>query len=182
MRKVFNILVALIPAMYLGGMAAFLYIMPEDEVLFAVLAGTILLSMLLCIAYSVNSPQQDKKALCITNLWIIGGNLLLFLAEIIWLIVSSIQVHIATQNGGMEGGLGLFLLIIFYMPHWISYLICRITAAVHCCRALRGICSSGQAGIYAILHIIPVLDIVSASLVLKRVKTFQCSQQPPIET
>lgn len=182
MRKVYNTLVALIPAMYIGGMTAFLYIMPEDEVLFTVLLGIILLSIIFCIAYSVNSTQQDKKTLCVTNLWMICGNLILFVAEITWLIISSIQVHIATQNGGMEGGLGIFLLIIFYFPHWISYLICRITAAIHCNRALDGICSRGKAGVYTILHLFPVLDLIFAILVLRKVNRFQDFQQPPIET
>ena len=118
----------------------------------------------------------------LTNLWVIGGNLLLYTAEIIWLIVQAIDVLKQAQNGAMEGGLGIFLLIVLYLPHWINYLVCRIVAAVQCCRGLKGICSSGKAGIYAILHIFPVLDIISAILVLRKVKTFQRNQQPPIET
>ena len=180
MRKVFNVLIASIPLLYVAAVFAMVYIMPEDDTLFLILGSIFVLSILFCICYSINSKNNDPQALAVTNIWVIAGNLLLFTAEIIWLIIQTIDVQKQAQSGAMEGGLGIVLLMILYLPHWINYLVCRITAAVHCCRALQGICSSGHAGIYAILHIFPVLDIISSILVLKKVKTFQVNQQPPI--
>jgi hypothetical protein len=182
MRKVFNVLIASIPLLYIAAVIAMVYIMPENDALFLILGGVFLLSIVFCIGYSVNNKDSDPVTIATTNLWVIGGNLLLFAAEIIWLIMQAIDVQIQTQNGAMEGGLGIFLLIILYLPHWINYFICRLTAAVHCCRALHGICTSGQSGIYAVLHIFPVLDIISAIIVLRKVKDSHHCQQPPIET
>ena len=181
MRRMFAILVSLIPAIYVAAMAVFLFIMPEDEVLFAVLGGIIVVSILGCIGYSVTSAKSSKQSIAVTNLWIIGGNLLLFAAEITWLVISYIQVRIAEQNGGMEGGLGIFLLIIFYLPHWISYLICRCTAAIGCHRSLIDVTGNTAKTLHILLHLIPVFDLISAIWVLLRVKRFHCFQQPPIE-
>ena len=182
MQKVFGILTALIPAFYAGGMVLFLYLMPEDEVLFAVLGGIILLSLIFCIGYGAASQKADSLYLARMNLWIIGGQMLLFTAEITWLIIAAIQVHIATQQGGMEGGLGIFLLIILYMPSWISYLICRFTAAVCCFDALKDKVISRSRTLHTLLHLFPVLDLISAILVYRTVKRFQFCQQPTIET
>ena len=182
MKKLFGILTALIPAIYVCGLVLFLYLMPEDEVLFAVLGGIILLSLIFCIGYGTTSHKADSLYLAKMNMWIIGGNLLLFAAEIAWLIISMIQVHIATQQGGMEGGLGIFLLIIFFLPSWISYLICRFTAAVCCFDALNGKVSNSAKTLHTILHLFTISDMISAVWVYRKVKHFQTCQQPTIET
>lgn len=176
MKKLFAVLVTLIPALYVAGMALFLYIMPEDEVLFAVLGGTVVLSIVLCAFYSVYSKSADKQSLAVTNIWIVAGNLLLFAAELIWLIIQTVRVNIGAQNGELEGGLGIFLLIIFYLPHWISYFVCRCTAAICCQRALRGITGSTTKTIHVLLHLFPVLDLCSAIWVLWKVKHCQSFQ------
>lgn len=182
MKKLFGILTALIPAIYAGGMALFLLLMPEDEVLFAVLGGTVLLSLVFCVGYGITSSKAQPQFLARMNLWIISGNLALYIAEITWLIVSAIQVHIATQQGGMEGGLGTFLLIIFYIPSWISYLVCRCTAAMCCNEALKGATGNASRTIHTILHLFPVLDLCSAIWVYRKVKHCHTFQQPTIET
>ena len=181
MKKLFAVLYVLIPVFYAAGMLACLYSMPEDEVLFTLLGGIIVLSFVSCIAYSILSANAKRQFLAITNIGSISCNLLLFAAEITWLVISYIQVRIAEQNGGMEGGLGIVLLIVIYMPHWISYLICRITASINCSRALKGISSSSASIIHSILHLFPITDLISAVLVLQRVNRFQHCQQPPIE-
>lgn len=181
MKKLFAVLYALIPVFYAAGMLVFLYIMPEDEVLFAVLGGIIVLSFVFCIVYSILSTNAQRQFLVLTNIWSIGCNLLLFAAEITWLVISYIQVCIAEQNGAMEGGLGIVLLIVFFMPHWISYLICRITASINCGRALKGISSTSASLFHMILHLFPITDLISAVWVLHRVNRFQHCQQPPIE-
>lgn len=182
MKKVFGILTALIPVIYVFGMVLFLYLMPEDEVLLLVLGGTVLLSLTFCIGYGTSSQKADSLYLAQMNLWIIGGNLVLFAAEIIWLVVSSIQVHIATQQGGMEGGLGIFLLIILYLPSWISYLICRFTAAACCFDALKEKAGNSARTLHTTLHLFPLLDMISAIWVYRKVKHFQTIQKPTIET
>lgn len=181
MKKLFAVLVSLIPAIYAAGMVLFLFIMPEDEVLFTVLGGIVLLSIVFCTVHSILSTKADRKFLALSNVWSVGGNLLLVIAEFVWLIVSYIQVRIAEQNGGMEGGLGIVLLIVFFMPHWISYLICRLTAAIGCERALHGMIGNGWKTFLTLCHIIPVLDLICAIVVLHKVKRFHSCQQPPIE-
>ena len=181
MKKLFAILFTLIPVIYAAGIAVFLYLMPEDEVLFAALGGIVVLSLIFAICHCVQSKNTDRKFLAVTNVWCISGNLLLFAAEVIWWIYSYVQVRIAEQNGGMEGGLGLFLLIIFYVPHWISYLICRVAAAINCKRALEGIGSSTIRIFHTLLHLLPIADLISAICVLCKVKACQRFQQPPIE-
>lgn len=181
MKKLFAILFSLIPAIYAVGVAVFLYLMPEDEVLFAVLGGIVVLSIVFAIGHCSLSKNAERKFLASINVWGIVGNLLLFADEVTWWIYSYVQVRIAEQNGGMEGGLGLFLLIIVYMPHWISYLICRITAAINCQRILDGICSSAVRSAHTLLHIFPITDLISAIWVLCKVNAWKRFQQPPIE-
>ena len=181
MKKLFAILVALIPAIYIGAMALFLYIMPEDEVLFAVLAGILLMGALCNCIYCIVSAKADRRFLAVNNIWILGSNLLLYIVEMVWLIVSTIQVRIAEQNGGMEGGLGVFLLILFYTPHWVSYLITRIFSSVNCMRALKGISREGVRILHMFLHFFPITDLISAIWVLFKVNRSHCFQQPPIE-
>ena len=181
MKKLFAILFALIPAIYAAGTAVFLYLMPEDEVLFAVLGGVVLLSILFAVGHCVHGGKADRNFLAITNVWSIGGHFLLFAAELAWWFYSYVQVRIAEQNGGIEGGLGLLLLIVLYMPHWISYLISRITAAVNCRRILRGISSSTVQALHTFLHLLPITDLANTIWVLCKVKACQRFHQPPIE-
>lgn len=73
----------------------------------------------------------------------------------------------------MGGGLGLLLLIILYLPHWFSYFLTRIVGAVSCYRALQGIVPVNARLVFSLLQLIPGADVISAVLVLRRVKKSQ---------
>jgi hypothetical protein len=182
MKKVSGILTALLPVIYAVCIGCFILIDPDDEILLSFIGIFILFSIAVCIAYASLGRPADSHFLAKMNLWIIGTNLLLFIAEIVFLIVYTIQVQIAAQQGAMEGGLGIFALIIFFLPSWISYLICRFTAAVCCFDALKGTVKSGTRTMHTVAHLLPVLDMISAILVYIHVKHCQAIQKPTIET
>ena len=85
------------------------------------------------------------------------------------------------MNGGMEGGLGLALLILLYLPHWSNYLVVRIVGAVSTARTLKGISGENTRMAHTFLQLIPAADLLSAIWVLRKVNAFQACQQPPIE-
>lgn len=181
MKKLFTVLTVLLPLAYVLGMIVFLYISPEDEVLFAVLGGITLLGLVICTVFSVITSKADRKFLAVTDIWILAVNLVLYVAEAVWWLVAYVQVRIGEQNGAMEGGLALVLLIFFYTPHWITYLFSRICASINCERVLKDVCGNGVKTFHIILHFFPFTDLISAIWVLRRVNQFQHCQQPPIE-
>ena len=182
MKKLFGILTALLPAIYAGSIGLLILIDPDDEVLVAFIGIFILFSIAVCIAYASPGRTADSQLLAKINLWIMGTNLMLFIAEIVFLIVYTIQVQIEAQQGAMEGGLGIFALIIFFLPSWLSYLFCRFTAAA----CLQDVWTNHDSGtvriLHFFLHLIPVLDFCSAFWVYRHVKRCQTFQQPTIET
>ena len=182
MKKVSGVLTALLPVIYAVCIGCFILIDPDDEILLAFIGIFILFSIAVCIAYASLGRPADSHFLAKMNPWISGTNLRLFIAEIVFLIVYTIQVHIAAQQGAMEGGLGIFALIIFFQPSWISYLICRFTAAACCFDALKEKAGNSARTLHTTLHLFPVLDMISAIWVYRKVKHFQTIQQPTIET
>lgn len=181
-KKVFGALTALLPVIYAGSIGLLILIDPDDKMLFAFIGIYILFSIAVCIAYASLGRRADSQFLAKMNLWIIGTNLMLFIAEIVFLIVYTVQVQIATQQGAMEGGLGIFALIIFFLPSWLSYLFCRFTTA-SCFQDVQLENVSGTARtIHFFLHLIPVLDFCSVIWVYRHVKRCQSFQQPTIET
>lgn len=182
MKRFFGILTALLPALFAAGIGLLFLWSPDDSVVFAFLGGYLLWSLICSIAYATASHKTDSVYLAKLNLWIIGGQLFLFAAEIVWLIITAIDVHIATQQGAMEGGLAIFLLIVFYLPSWLSYLFCRFAAAIGVWDALKETCSASSRMTHTILHIFPVSDLISAIMVYRTVKHCQTFQQPTIET
>lgn len=181
MKKLLAVLTALIPAVYLIGLGISASVGAEDAALFALLGVMLILGFLLPVWYAVITANADKKFLAVCNLWFYGGNLLLFALEIALWIHSYIENRIAAQNGAMEGGLLLFLLILVYLPHWANYLVVRIVGSVSTGRILSGICEKRCRLIHMDLQLIPVADLISAILVLRKVNAFQASQQSPIE-
>ena len=181
MKKVFAVLTALIPAVYLIGLGISASVGAEDAALFALLGVKLILGFLLPVWYAVITANADKKFLAVCNLWFYGGNLFLFAIEIALWIHSYIENRIAAQNGAMEGGLLLFLLILVYLPHWANYLVVRIVGSVSTGRILSGICEKRCRLIHMDLQLLPVADLISAILVLRKVNAFQACQQPPIE-
>ena len=181
MKKVFAVLTTLLPAVYLIGLGISASVGAEDAALFALLGVMLILGFLLPVWYAMITANADKKFLAVCNLWFYGGNLFLFATEIALWIHSYIENRIAAQNGAMEGGLVLFLLILLYLPHWSNYLVVRIVGVVSTGRILSGICEKRCRLIHMDLQLLPVADLISAILVLRKVNAFQASQQSPIE-
>ena len=143
----------------------------------------LLIGFLLPVLFSVATAAADKKFLAICNLWFYAGNLLLFAYEIVLWCIRYQEERIAAQNGAMEGGLGLALLIVIaYMPHWIIYLCVRMAGAISCARSLRGTGGTQGNAVLTGMQLFPFTDLISAILVLRKANRFLSCQQPPIET
>lgn len=170
MKKLFATLVVLLPVFYVAGMILFLYISPDDEVLFTALGGFLVLGLIINCVFCAVSAKADRKFLSVCNIGCLATNLMLYIAEIVYLLICTEAVRIAEQNGGMEGGLGIALLIVVYMPHWFVYLFTRILTAVNCERALKGVCTTPVKTFLTILHLFPMFDILSAAWVLHKVR------------
>ena len=181
MKKLFAVLTALLPAVYMISMAWCAVLGAEDGNLFAVLGILLLIGFLFPIWFAVLTSKADKKFLAVCNLWFYGGNLFLFAVEIALFIHRLVENQNAAQNGAMEGGLVLVLLFILYLTHWINYLVVRIVGAISTSRILEGVGVAGHGASYSIWQLFPVADVISAVLVLRKVNAFQACQQPPIE-
>ena len=181
MKKLLAVLTALLPAVYAVGLQLSAVFKAEDEALFAFLGILFVIGFLFPVWFAVIAARADRKFLAVSNLWFYAGNLLLLASEIALWIIRFHENEIAEQNGGMEGGLGLALLILLYLPHWSNYLVVRIVGAISTARTLKGVCGEGARMAHTVLQLFPVADFVSAVWVLRRVRTFQACQQPPIE-
>ena len=182
MKKTLAILTALLPAVYAASVEISAFFRVEDEALFTIFGILLLIGFLIPVWFATITAKADKKFLAACNLWFYGGNLLLLACEIVLWIIRYQEVRIAEQNGGMEGGLGLALLILLYLPHWSNYLVVRIVGAISTARTLKGVSGENTRMAHTFLQLIPVVDLVSAIWVLRKVKAFQACQQPPIET
>lgn len=182
MKKTLAILTALLPAVYAASVEISASFRVEDEALFTIFGILLLIGFLFPVWFAFLTAKADKKFLAVCNLWFYGGNLLLFAYEIVLWCIRYQEERIAAQNGAMEGGLGLALLILLYLPHWTNYLVVRIVGAVSTGRILTGICEKRTRANLTDLQLLPVADFISAILVLRKVKAFQACQQPPIET
>lgn len=171
MKKTVTILTGLLPVIYAGMLGLMVLVNPQDELMFALMGLYALLGLVAPLVFSAVTANGERRFLAVSNVWFYSANLLFFLAEIIFWLVRAEQNRIAEQNGAIEGGLGLVLLILIYLPHWISYLVTRLAGAVSCERSLRGICSDGVKALHAILQLFPGADLISALWVLRRIKT-----------
>lgn len=182
MKKLFAILTALTPAFYILTLVTLYQVDAKDGfTIFSILA-TIVLTLIICKIYASFRHKAENLFLAKMNLWIIGSNLLVFLAQIVIMVIVIIDVRIAEQQGAMEGGLAIVLYHFFFLPSRINYFVCRITAALCARRALDETLYSHRKGLHSILHLFPFADIVSAVWVYRKVKAFQSFQQPTIET
>ena len=173
MKRFITLLTSLLPVIYAGSMQISAAVGAEDQTLFSLLCGFLLLSFLLPVIYTFITSRAERKFLAVNNLWFYAGNLTVFVCEIaIWLI----RLHenqIAAQNGATEGGLGLFLLILLFLPHWISYLCVRIAGVVSTARILKDICAEKVRVLHICLQVFPGADLISAIWVLRKV-THSC--------
>ena len=181
MKKTFAILTALLPAIYAASVEMSAFLRVEDEALFTIFGILLLIGFLIPVWFAVLTAKADKKFLAVCNLWFYGGNLLLLAYEIALWIIRFHENKIAEMNGGMEGGLGIALLILLYLPHWSNYLVVRIVGAVSTARTLKGVSGENTRMAHTFLQLIPAADLLSAIWVLRKVKAFQACQQPPIE-
>lgn len=170
MKRALITLTALLPAFYLLTIGLCLLINPEDETLFFLLGVYILIGLLLPCLLGFFTRDADTKLLALGNIWMAAGNVTLLMAEIIYWVVLFHQNRIAEENGAWGGGLGLVLILILYLPHWISYFFTHIAMSINCNSALRGICSKSVKAAHVILHLLPASDLISAIWVYRCVK------------
>ena len=170
MRKVTTIFNALLPVLYIAAIGLALLINSEDETLFVILGIYLLIGVLFPCLLFIGSTDTSRKFLASSNIWILAGNLLLLCVEIIYWFIVWNETRIAEANGAMGGGLALFLLIVLYIPHWITYLFSRIAAAITCRRALQGISTGNIYALHMLLHLLPFTDLLSALWVYRTVK------------
>jgi hypothetical protein len=182
MKKMLGIFTALTPAFYILTLVMLLLVDAKDGLTIFSIFGTIILTLIICKVYASFRHKAEILFLAKMNLWIIGSNLLVFLAQIVIMIIVIIDVRIAEQQGAMEGGLMIVLYYFLFLPSRINYFICRITAALCARNALDETLYSHRKGIHSILHLFPFADMVSAVWVYRKVKVCQGFQQPTIET
>ncbi len=173
MKKLTSVLVALLPLLYCVIMQAANLLHLGDELFLGSLGIYALLGILLPIAYDRTCYQAENKFLAGNNLWFYGINLALFIAEIVLWLVRLEENRIAEQNGAMEGGLGLVLLIVVYLPHWLSYLATRIAGAASCARTLRDACTPATRIFNVILQLFPGTDLLSGIWVYLNIRQNQ---------
>ena len=171
MKKTIVWLNALLPVIYLMAIVLSILINPEDETLFLILGVYAFIGLLFPCLLPLLTSNASRKFLATANLWICISNLSLLMAQgIYWFIVLE-ETRKATANGAMGGGLGLVVLILLYLPHWASYFVTRIACAVNCARILRHKSYYNHNYIlYALMHLLPITDLISAMLVLRQVK------------
>ena len=182
MKKLFAILTALTPALFILTLVILFQVDAKDGLTIISILATIVLTLIICKVYASFRHKAEILFLAKMNLWIIGSNLLVFLAQIVIMVIVIIDVRIAEQQGAMEGGLMIVLYYFLFLPSRINYLICRITAVLCARNALDETLYSHRKGIHSILHLFPFADMVSAIWVYRTVKRCQTFQQPTIET
>lgn len=182
MKKLFSVLTALVPLFYIMTCVFLFYLDAEDVVTISAILGSIVLALIICAVYSSFRHKAESSFLAKMNLWIIGVNLLVFLALIVVMVITIIDVRIAEQQGAMEGGMAIVVLWLLTLPIRINYFFCRITAALCASQALDNTFYNRFKTLHFVLHLFPVLDMISAVLVYSKVKHCQTFQQPTIET
>lgn len=170
MKKTLATLLALLPVIYLATLGVLAWLDAADEPLLMMMLVYFVAALALHIAYTAHTTHADGRFLAVSSLWISGVNLVFFLAEIILWLVRLEENRIAEANGAMEGGLGLVLMILIYLPHWFSYLMSRITGTISCYRALNGVCSETPRLLHSLLQLLPGGDLLSTIWMIRRIK------------
>lgn len=166
MKKILSFFTAFLPLIYVAAVFLLFLVDSTDELLLAVMIIYIAVALLLHALFLYHAAKAPPRFLAISNLCLYSGNFLLLLVEIIYWLVYYHQTQIAAQNGAMGGGLGLFLLILLYLPHWATYLLTHIVGA-SCCRiTLKGKYSQGTQICHIIMQLLPITDLTSAIWVL----------------
>ena len=170
MKKAIVWLNALLPVMYLMMIGICILINPNDEMLFFILGIYSLIGLLLPGLLALLTANTSNRLLATGNLWIAISNLSLLAAQAIYWFTRLIEIQIAAANGAMEGGLELVVLILLYLPHWVSYFLARIACAINCVRVLLHKSNNANYILYALMHLLPITDLIGAMLVLRQVK------------
>lgn len=182
MKRISATVTAALPLVYAAAVLAMFVFRAGDDTLFSMLGGFLLLGAVANICYCVTASKADAHFIAVSNLRCLIDNLIIHIGQIIWLVIYTVNTMEAEKNGAMEGGLGVFLLMLLFIPHWLTYLMTRIACAVLCNRALKSVyCSSGVRTLHVILHLLPIADCISAGWVLRTVNGCHSFQQPPIE-
>lgn len=166
MKKMFAPLIAILPLLYILMIGMFFLFSPSDSALFSVLGAYLLMTLLFTVCFCYSLDQYSPRKLAVYNILFSAGNVLLLLIEALFWIVKEAEIQQQAQNGATEGGLMLLVLIILYLPHWISYFMIRIAGIISCNRSLDSTCSKGTKILHNTLHFLPIADLVSSVFVL----------------
>lgn len=170
MKRIVLILLALLPIIHIFSIAALIFLDADDLQTFAVFGCYTILSVTLCVLSCTITKKTPPLLLARHHLWATITNLSLLVCEVIYWIITMIQIRIGESIGAMGGGLALLILIIICLPHWISYLLTRIADAVNCTRILRHNSTEADHFLHAIMRLFPVADLISAIIVLRQLK------------
>jgi hypothetical protein len=170
MKKVLLVLMPLLPVFYVLTILGLFLLDVNDEQLFVALGGYIVIPLAATILHCWLTSNSASYPLTLSNMWAYISNLALFLFEAVYWVKTLIEVRIAEQNGAMGGGLGLVLLILLYLPHWVSYSLTHVAGAIGCSRVLQDKCTPGVRICHILLQLFPFTDLISEIWVLNRVK------------
>ncbi|MGN0999020.1 MAG: hypothetical protein ACI4PO_05660 [Faecousia sp.] len=159
MRKAMPVLSALLPYIYFLGFGCMLLLdIDSDAVLLGFLAVYFVLGILVSALYAVFADARSNFAV---KLAAIPGDLFV----IAYFVIRCMETEQATQNGAIEGGLGIIVLIILSIPYLLCRVMTMISSAVACGRRVHG-----SDHIYTVLHVLPIFDIIGAAIVRKRIQ------------
>ena len=181
LEKTLAVFMALWPVIFLAISGLFI-LLELDGALFISLIIFVLFGLVFSIAFTIRTQGAKPQFLAKSNILMLGANAAVFLAEMIWLTVSYCDVYTEESNGAMGGGLLLFLILLICAPHWLTYLFTRICAAINCYRVTKDVNADRSTILHIFAHLIPIVDLFSAILVLRKVKPCQVCQQPTIDT
>ena len=162
MKKILSAIAALLPVIYIVSLFVLFLMDATDKPLLLFLVCYCIFAAIVLIVFGFITAGADRKFLANTNILLYAGNLSLFVLEIIFWIIRLEENRIAAENGAMGGGLGLFLLVLLYLPHWFSYLLTHVAGAINCLRILHGRRRGIVCALHAILQLFPVTDLISA--------------------
>ena len=159
MSKVTPVLAAAFPYVFFAGFGCMLlFDSVSDGVLLGFLAVYFALGVILSVLYAVFADARSNFAV---KLAAIPGDLFV----IVYFVIRCIEVEQATQNGAIEGGLGIIVLIILSIPYLLCRVMSMVSAAIACGRRVHG-----SDHIYTVLHVLPIFDIIVAAIVRKRIQ------------
>lgn len=154
MKKTFSALMALLPLFCAALMPLFIWSVDQGWAILIVLGLMALLSIGLTVGYLCTARGKTPRAFAIDSLFF-SISLLVFLAAkiVLWLLL--VPQH----------AFYLLVLLLVYLPHGACCLFLRACGIFAIHRAQEG---GNLRLLHVLLHLIPLLDVVSSVIVLRK--------------